>query len=130
MEDGKLRYQLRRKALCIALGMCVAGAVQAQSVTGSIHGNTGGAGDTVVIENLDTGSRLSVTPDANGRFNATTVPSGRYRVTLKRGDSNVATSEVRVIVGQGVLADLATGGASTLDAVTVVGSAYGGIDVT
>lgn len=126
---------VKRTALSIALGMCVvSGVVNAQSVTGSIFGNAGAGGGTVVIENMDTGAKITVTPDANGRFTASTLPTGRYKVTLERNGGAVTQREnVRVIVGQGTevgLSAAASGEATSLDTVTVVGSAMNTIDVS
>ena len=59
---------LKRTALSVALGMCFAGSVYAQSnSTGSIAGTTT-AGGTVVIENPATGFRREVTADASGGY--------------------------------------------------------------
>lgn len=119
----------RRTALSIALGMCFAGGVQAQSVTGSIFGNTGTGGGVVVIENTGTGAKVTVTADANGRYTATQLPTGRYKVTV--GDT-VLRDNVQVIVGQGTEVSAASGSDNTasLDTVTVVGGALSRIDVS
>ena len=59
---------LQRTALSVALGMCFAGSVYAQSnSTGSIAGTTT-AGGTVVIENPATGFRREVTAGADGSY--------------------------------------------------------------
>ena len=51
----------KRSALTVALGFCFANTIQAQSnITGTIFGQAPAeAGTTIVIENLDTGPRIS-----------------------------------------------------------------------
>lgn len=86
----------------------------AQSAAGSLFGNTE-AGATVTIENVDTGSSRAITADASGRFSATQLPTGRYRVT-----SGGVTREVEVKLGTGTSVSLAAGGATDLDRIEVV----------
>ena len=72
---------LKRTALSVALGMCFAGSVYAQSnSTGTIAGTTT-AGGTVVIENPATGFRREVTADADGNYRVGSLPTGTYKVT-------------------------------------------------
>lgn len=125
--------KLKRTTLSIALGMCFAsGVAHAQNVTGSIFGNAGAGGGTVVIENMDTGAKVTVQADANGRYTASTLPIGRYRVTLERDGSAITSREnVQVAVGRGTEVGLAADGStSTLETVNVVGSALSHIDVS
>ena len=107
-----------RDALAAALGICFASGVQAQSSVGSIFGDAA-ANSAVTIENLDTGTSREVSSDASGHFTFTQLQPGRYRVT-----SGGVTREVQVRVGTGTQVALVGGGgdATTLDAVTVVGS--------
>ena len=119
---------LKRSALTVALGLCFAGGVQAQSSVGSIFGDTT-ANAAVTIENLDTGSSREINSDASGHFTFSQLAPGRYRVT-----SGGVTRDVQVKVGTGTQVNLAAasnGGATTLDTVTVVGSgAINPIDVS
>ena len=82
---GKLMIKqampLRRATLTIALGLCLAGAAHAQSVTGNIYG-TGEPGSTISVQNLDTGTSRTVTVDRNGRYRASDLPNGNYKVTV------------------------------------------------
>ena len=113
---------LKRSALTVALGLCFAGAVQAQSSVGSIFGDAQ-SGATVRIENVDTGSAREVTADSAGRFTLPQLAPGRYRVI-----SGGQTREVRVSVGTGTPVSFA---AQELGAVTVVGAgAINPIDVS
>lgn len=117
---------IRRTALSLALGACFVGHVYAQSAVGSIFGDANG-GSKVTIQNLDTGLSREITVDANGRFAFSQLPTGRYRVT-----SDGVSRDVTVTVGTGAKVDLvaAAGGATELDAITVMGTAINPIDVS
>ena len=75
----------RRAGLSVALGMCIAGGVQAQSTTGSIQGSVPvSAGTTTVQASNNSGFSRTVTVDANGRYNLSGLPVGNYTVTVNR----------------------------------------------
>jgi outer membrane receptor for ferrienterochelin and colicin len=124
---------LKRSALAVALGMCFAGAVDAQSnITGTIFGQVPAQpGTTIVIENLDTGFSRTIQADAQGRYRAASLPNGRYRVTLQK-DGNVVgvRDNVQVNIAGGVDVSFAQAGAAQLDAVTVTGDVIPVIDVS
>lgn len=121
-----LRKGFRRSALGIAIGVCLmSGAVHGQAVTGSIYGSTGAANSVVVIENLDTGAKVEVNADANGRYTASSLPNGRYKVT----SNGVERDNVRVVAGQGVDVGFASDDSTALSTITVTGS-VNAIDVT
>jgi hypothetical protein len=103
----------------VALSAAVVPAAMAQSnAAGNIFGRVeNAAGATVVMNNVDTGVKRSVVPDANGRYNASAMPPGHYKVDLVRDGKVVNTTEVDVIVGQGVDASFA----SSVQAVQVTG---------
>jgi hypothetical protein len=85
---------LKRTALSVALGMCFAGSVLAQSnTTGNISGTTT-AGGTVVIESEATGFRREITADEAGNYSFRALPIGTYKVT-----AGGQTREVTVSVG-------------------------------
>ncbi|MES2151504.1 MAG: TonB-dependent receptor [Pseudomonadota bacterium] len=112
------------RALAIAFGaaaltIAVTEPVMAQSnATGNILGRVESpAGTSVHLTNLDTGLKRTMTPDASGRYQATALPVGRYKVELMRGDKSAGTQEVEVILGQGVDASFAT----TVAAVQITG---------
>jgi len=121
MASNYLAKGLKRSTLTVALGLCVAGGVQAQSTTGSVFGQAP-AGSTVTITN-NSGLTRTVTADADGRYTASNLPVGQYTVT-SGGDQR----QVTVVVGSS--ANVSFGGATNLGAVTVVGSAVPSIDVT
>jgi len=107
---------MKRSALTVALGLCFAGGVQAQSSVGSIFGDAA-ANATVTIQNEATGLSRASTADASGRFTFPQLAPGTYKVT-----SGGVTREIQVRVGTGSQVSLA-GDAATLEAVTVVGNA-------
>jgi hypothetical protein len=104
-----IRKKILVRALSVAFGAAalsaaVVPAAMAQSnAAGNIFGRVdGAAGATVVLQNTDTGNKRTVTPDSSGRYNATAMPPGHYKVELVREGKVVNTTEVDVIIGQGV----------------------------
>ena len=96
------------RALQVALGasavaMAVTNPVMAQSnASGNIYGQVETAeGTTVVVRNTETGLRRVATPEANGRYQVSALPVGRYVVEVMRGGAVVNSAEVDVNVGQG-----------------------------
>lgn len=95
-------------ALTLAFGAAVlsAGIVQTASAqsnaTGTIFGTvTPGPNVKVTVENPATGIRRTLTPDASGRFQATSLPTGTYTVSQLDGSTVVATVQVDASLGQG-----------------------------
>ncbi|MCX7042719.1 MAG: TonB-dependent receptor [Gammaproteobacteria bacterium] len=118
MASKSITKGLKRTALSVALGMCFAGSVYAQSnSTGSIAGQTA-AGGTVVVENAATGFRREVTADSNGNYRVGSLATGTYTVT-----ADGKTRTVNVTIGG------TAEGTTTLDVVSVQGSAINAIDV-
>lgn len=126
MASKYFAKSLKRSTLSVALGLCFAGGVMAQSTTGAIYGDAGAAaaGATVTVKN-QAGVTRTVTTDAAGRYNITSLPTGDYTVTIERGGQVVSTRNVTVLAGAG--ADAST---NTLDTVVVTASALNTIDVT
>jgi hypothetical protein len=132
------RRQLRRTALATALGMSlVSGAVMAQSnASGVIFGQAEPtAGSTVHLVNVDTGMVRDIAVDSAGRYRASSLPVGRYTVTLQRDGQAVSSREnVQVSVGTGVdvsfLSTSSAANATTLEGVQVVGTSLPAIDVS
>jgi hypothetical protein len=112
---------LKRSALAVALGLCFAGGVQAQSTTGSVYG-TVPANATVTVKN-ESGLTRTATADATGRINITSLPVGVYTVTI-----NGQARTVTVRAGAGT--DVSVGQGTTLDQVNVVAAAAPLIDIT
>src|SRR5688500_15405311 len=127
MASKQFAKGLKRSALTVALGLCFAGGVQAQSTTGTIYGNTG-TGATVTVKN-ESGLTRTVSADASGRYTIGTLPVGNYTVTVERDGAVVGTRNVTVRAGAG--ADVSfVAGDNTLDTVTVIGSVVNPIDTT
>ena len=115
-----------------AMTAAIAPSAYAQSnATGTVFGTVpAGAGDSVVIESVATNAKRTATPDASGKFQATALPPGQYKVQLLKGQTVVSSTEIEVLLGQGTEAVFASvAGAPVLQTVQVVG-ARRGIDVS
>ena len=122
MASRQFSKGFKRSALTLALGLCFAGGVYAQSSVGSINGDAA-AGSSVTIQNVDTGVSREVTVDSNGRFNFPQLAPGHYKVT-----SGGTTRDVQVKVGTGSTVSFAQ---QELNAVEVVGAtSFNPIDVS
>jgi outer membrane receptor protein involved in Fe transport len=125
---------MKRSALFVALGMCFAGAVSAQSnITGSIFGHApAGAGTTVVIQNLDTGLTRTMQVAADGEFRVTALPNGRYKVTLQKDGQTVSVRDnIQVSIASGTEVSFAAAdGSSDLATIEVIGAALPLVDVS
>ena len=99
-----------------ALAMAVSQPAMAQSnASGNIFGRVEApAGASVQLSNTETGLKRTVTPDATGRYQATAMPAGHYKVDLVRDGKVVNSTEVDVIVGQGADASFAAGPIQTV----------------
>lgn len=142
--ETRTRKVLRRTALSISLSLCVAGGVHAQAITGGIYGTVPAGGETTTVQvTSNTGLTRTVTVDANGRYNFSTLPAGNYKVNVIRDGQVIGTRDVTVLVGAGTdvsfsaasgagasASNAASGDASTLETITVVGTAASRIDIT
>ena len=131
MKSSTLHRELKRSALALALGLCFASGASAQSnITGTIFGQAPtGPGTTVVIENLGTGLKRTIQVDASGRYQASALPNGRYKVSLEKDGGVVAVREnVEVNIASGTDVSFAAPGA--IDTVTVTGDRIAVIDVS
>ena len=109
-----LRKTVLVRALAIAFGTAALGAgvlptAMAQSnAAGNIYGVVESpAGATITLHNIDTGAKRTIAPEANGRYLVTNMPPGHYKVELVRNNAVSNTTEVDVVVGQGVEASFA-----------------------
>jgi len=119
-----------RRLLAAALACAISAPAFAQSnASGVIFGRVA-AGDTVRVENLDTGLVREITADAEGRYRAPSLPVGQYRVDLKRQGA-VEQSRTHVSVNLGAGTDVSFVAAATaLAGVSVSASALPTIDVS
>ena len=125
-ETSRFRQSVVARAIFIAcsgtvMTLGVSTQSMAQSNTnGIIYGQVAaGSGTSIVIENVGTGAKRTVSPDTTGRFQATAVPPGQYRATLLNGTNVVGTSQVEVQSGQG--SELAFTPGTSLSTVQIVG---------
>lgn len=124
MNRGRIRKQFRITTLSLALGACFASGVQAQSnTTGTVFGQAA-EGDRITVTHVGTGLERSVSVGASGDFRVGALPPGQYRITRTSAAGETSTREVFVNTGSGSnVSFAAAGGAATLDAITVLGSA-------
>ncbi len=110
MLNKKLNFKksLVAHALFIAFGgvgttLTMSNLAYAQSnSTGSIFGQVGTpATASISIVNVETGLKRLISVDASGRFNASALPTGHYKVDLLRDGKMAESTEVDVILGQG-----------------------------
>ncbi|QNN47641.1 TonB-dependent receptor [Thermomonas brevis] len=107
----------RRKALALAVALCFAAGAQAQTNTAGAVTGRAVAGDTLTISNPATGFSRTITVGGDGSYRFAQLPTGQYQLSRNGG----AARSVTVNVGTATGVDFA-GDATTLDAVTVVGS--------
>lgn len=134
-QAARSRSVVQRAALSAALSLCIAGVAHAQSnASGSIFGAGGQPGTTVTVRNVETGLTREIRVDNNGRYSASSLPVGKYEVTLKKDGEVVASkSDVLVQLGAGseVSFGAAGGGEATdIDRIEVRASAMSPIDVS
>jgi hypothetical protein len=130
-----LRKTVVARALSIAfsaaaLTVAVSHPAMAQSnAAGVVYGHVdAAAGATISLTNPDTGAKRSATLDASGNFRATALPPGHYKVELVRNGQIEKSTEVDVIIGQGVEASF-TSAQAAVQSVQVTGR-RSRIDVT
>ena len=127
MNDNKTIHPTRRKALTLALLLCAAGGVQAQTNTAGAVTGRATSGDTITISNPATGFSRTITVGADGSYRFSQLPTGQYQISR----NGAAPRNVTVNVGSAANIDFAGGDATTLDTVTVVGTgAINPIDVS
>jgi hypothetical protein len=96
-------------------------AMAQSNATGNIFGTAAtGADVKIVIENPATGFKRTLTPDAQGRFQATALPPGSYTVSEFKGGAAAGSAQVDVSIGQGAEAVFAP--ASGIQTVKVTGT--------
>lgn len=94
----------------VALTVGVVEPAMAQSnASGTVSGRVEGTPDaSVTLTNTETGFRRTTAVDKTGRFQATALPPGHYRVDLMQNGNVVRSNEVDVLLGQGVDASFLT----------------------
>src|SRR5437762_13741215 len=99
------------KVACICISFLIAFAIaSAQTTTGSIVGKVTDSSGAIVpnaavtVTNVDTGIAIKATTDADGNYGVTTLPVGRYSVTIeaqgfKKSVSSGVTGNVQDRIG-------------------------------
>jgi len=105
----------------------------AQSTVGDIYGSAE-VTQTIEIDNLGTGAKRMVPVGEDGRYRATSLPIGSYRVNVRQDGRTVASREISVVAGQSAQVNFIAPAASqtdaqALDVVTVSATALAAIDV-
>ena len=121
IKTKTIKQKVMARAIAIAFGTAimavgVSSPVFAQSnATGTIFGQVPtSAGLSIVLENTATGVSRVVTPDASGKYQATSMPPGRYQVKLMRNGKVEKTSDVEALIGQGVEASFVGDGGAQI----------------
>lgn len=114
--------RLRKSALSIAMGLCLASLAAApafaQSNTGAVAGRAN-AGGTITVTNTSTGLSRTVTVARDGSYRIGQLPPGDYSLTAGEG----APVSFRVDLGSTTTVNMAKeAGVTDLGAVQVVGS--------
>lgn len=121
--NGKV---LRKAALCIALGTCIASMApmaMAQNVTGAVAGRAS-SGDQVTVTNIATGVSRTVTVNTDGSYRLSQLPVGDYSLQVKRDGQDVGNPiAVNVSLGGTTTVNLGSeGSVVNLDSLQVIGS--------
>lgn len=127
MKNTRRSNLCNQKALALAVALCFAAGAHAQTNTAGAVTGRAATGDTITISNPATGFSRTVTVGADGSYRFAQLPSGQYQLSRNGG----AARGVSVNVGTASSIDFTSGDATTLNAVTVVGSGVvNPIDVT
>jgi hypothetical protein len=96
-------------ALALAFGAAaltvgaIAPATAQSNAAGVIFGQVANPmGASVTLTNTDTGLKRTAGLDSTGNYRATALPAGHYKVELIRNGGVAGTTEVDVLIGQGV----------------------------
>ncbi|WP_266160248.1 TonB-dependent receptor [Dyella silvatica] len=124
-------------AVALALSLGHGSALAQSNANGVIFGQAE-PGDTVRVESTGTGQKRDLTVDSNGRYRASSLPIGTYKVSLIKNGAVVSTRDnVQTQISQGTdVSFVASGaaaseaGAKNLSAVQVVGNVLPAIDVS
>src|SRR3954465_4893580 len=88
---------LKRTALVSALGACLfAGTAFAQSTVGDIYGSATPS-ESIQIQNLGSGATRTVTVGEDGRYRASSLPIGSYRINVQQNGQTVSTRDINVV---------------------------------
>lgn len=126
MASKPFAARIKRNALAVALGLCFASGVQAQTNTAGAVNGRAVAGDTITLTNPASGYSRTVTVGSDGTYRFAQVPTGQYQIS-RNGE---APRDVPINVGTTSNVDFVTADTTTLGAVTVIGTGINPIDVS
>ena len=113
---------LRKRALCMAMGMCLAAMVssaQAANTDGSVVGRAE-PGAVITVSNPETGYSRTVTADSEGNYRFPFLPVGKYTLqTTKDGAQAGPPVDVVVSLGNATTVNVGSAGPTTLGTVEV-----------
>ena len=119
--------KIKRASSFLAIALLFAGAVFGQSNTGSITGvvtDQNGAvvpSATVTITNQGTNEKRTLQADAEGRFDAPSLPTGTYTIEASgTGFQTTSRKDLRLAVGERARADIAMSAGGVVAVVEVV----------
>lgn len=131
------RKPARRTPLALAMVLASTAGMAQSNITGSIFGQVAGPADdtSVVIQNTDTGLTRTTAVDKSGRYRFSSLPVGRYKVTLQGANgAPIGTRdnvELNIAGGTEVSFDAsAAAHAQNLGTVVVTANALPAIDVS
>jgi hypothetical protein len=132
VSKPNLNRALRRSALTVALGICFASGVHAQSSTSGAVFGSATQGDTITVVNPQTGFSRTVTVDADGSFRLAALPVGEYTVTRRSAAGEEINRIVRVNAGTSATVSFVAGtdDVTSMETITVTGAAVNPIDVS
>ncbi|MBK6727539.1 MAG: hypothetical protein IPG63_09810 [Xanthomonadales bacterium] len=118
------RNQFKRSALALAIGLTMAGAIQAQTNTAGAVSGQAKAGDTITVTSSTTGLTRTVTVGSDGVYRMAQLPTGSYKLTRNGSEAR----DIRISVGTTTNIDFSE--ATSLETVTVTGGAINPIDIS
>ncbi|MFP5236207.1 MAG: carboxypeptidase regulatory-like domain-containing protein [Acidobacteriota bacterium] len=94
------------------------------AISGSVADATGAVvpGATVTIVNVATNAKITLTTDAQGRYNATLLPPGTYKVSATAPGLQSTTSQITALTGTTVPGDLKVSPTANKEVVEVTSS--------
>lgn len=118
MSKG-FKRSLTAVAVTVSLGLALP-TIAASNTAGSIHGKAA-AGSSITYKSDSTGISRTVTANADGRFNVSSVPAGTYTVTDSAGN----TRKIQVVIGTGSNVNF-----SDVEVLTINGQVIASIDTS
>ena len=127
------KRNMRKRALCMAMGLCLVSMASLQVHAANTDGSVVGRADPgaqVTVTSPDTGFTRTVTADANGNYRFPFLPVGNY--TLQTNKDGVTGQQVPIVVSLGNATTVNVGSdATNLGVIEVVGSrVINAVDVT